>query len=168
MDTKFPKGFYLHDLGSTHGTFLNKKRIESNQFVQVNVDSIIKFGLSTRMYILHGPKPSNNSDDLNINLSHEQMRKIKHRHAQLAMKLKVQKELEEEEKEELEQMNGKSSIDWGMRDDEENDEVKDKPDGPNPFAVIGDMDESYYSADPKKALRVYFEREGLAIHSCRF
>ncbi len=82
----------------------------------LNVDSIIKFGLSTRMYILHGPKSTNTADDLNINLSHEEMKKVKARQIELAMKLRARKELEEEEREELERQAHKSSegVSWGM------------------------------------------------------
>lgn len=162
VDPKFPKGFYAYDLNSTHGTFVNKKRIESNTYIPVNIDSILKFGLSTRMYILHGPKPTNNSDDLTINLSHEEMKRIKQKQAQVAMKLRARKEVEEEEMSEMKRLEETESamVNWGMRDLEDEQEENDNGEE-NPFAVVGEIgDESYYSSDPKKALRIYFEREG--------
>jgi pSer/pThr/pTyr-binding forkhead associated (FHA) protein len=144
------KGYYIIDLGSTHGTFLNKTRIEPNKYVRVNVESMIKFGLSTRLYLLHGPKSKNNSDDLKINLTHEQMRRIKDKYDQISIKLKVRKEIEEEEKLEEERIGTKNRVTWGMS---ENVDEENNPDEENPFAVIEEEDESFYSADPRKALK---------------
>ncbi len=46
---------YLYDLGSTHGTRVNKRRIPAREHVPVTVGSVVKFGESTRLYIVTGP-----------------------------------------------------------------------------------------------------------------
>ena len=46
------KGFYLYDLGSTHGTFVNKSRLESKRYYRLRVGYVIKFGGSSRLFIL--------------------------------------------------------------------------------------------------------------------
>ncbi|XP_013101895.1 nuclear inhibitor of protein phosphatase 1 [Stomoxys calcitrans] len=43
---------YLVDLGSTHGTFIGKMRLEPHKPTQLHVNSIFHFGASTRNYIL--------------------------------------------------------------------------------------------------------------------
>eukprot|EP00899_Mesostigma_viride_P010022 jgi/Mesvir1/19020/Mv12788-RA.1 len=48
-------GVYVYDLGSTHGTFVNKRRVKPNVHVPLQVGDMLKFGLSTRSYILQGP-----------------------------------------------------------------------------------------------------------------
>lgn len=45
---------FIYDLGSSHGTFVNKKRIPENQYVKITSgNAIIKFGASSRQYILN-------------------------------------------------------------------------------------------------------------------
>ncbi|GJQ15059.1 hypothetical protein GpartN1_g7124.t1 [Galdieria partita] len=48
---------YLYDLQSTHGTFLNKTRVDSKQYYLFHVGELLRFGLSSRQFVLaHGTK----------------------------------------------------------------------------------------------------------------
>ncbi|XP_014666791.1 PREDICTED: nuclear inhibitor of protein phosphatase 1-like [Priapulus caudatus] len=49
---------FLLDLGSTHGSFLGSIRLESHKPQQVPIDSTIRFGASTRTYIIR-ERPNN-------------------------------------------------------------------------------------------------------------
>eukprot|EP01119_Soliformovum_irregulare_P001080 TRINITY_DN10809_c0_g1_i2.p1 TRINITY_DN10809_c0_g1~~TRINITY_DN10809_c0_g1_i2.p1 ORF type:complete len:502 (-),score=124.38 TRINITY_DN10809_c0_g1_i2:24-1529(-) len=46
---------YLYDLGSTHGTLINKKKVKPKAYTKLNVGDVIRFGESTRLYVLEGP-----------------------------------------------------------------------------------------------------------------
>ncbi|CAA7055528.1 unnamed protein product [Microthlaspi erraticum] len=46
---------YLFDLGSTHGTVVNKNKVDKRVFVDLNVGDVIRFGGSTRLYLFQGP-----------------------------------------------------------------------------------------------------------------
>lgn len=46
------RGFYVHDLGSTHGTVVNKNKIPPKTFIRLRVGHVLKFGGSTRLFIL--------------------------------------------------------------------------------------------------------------------
>lgn len=46
---------YLYDVGSTHGTFVNKNQVEKRVYVDLHVGDVIRFGQSSRLYIFQGP-----------------------------------------------------------------------------------------------------------------
>ncbi|GIL77354.1 hypothetical protein Vretimale_2815 [Volvox reticuliferus] len=46
---------FIYDPGSTHGTFLNKQQIKSKVYVPLAVGHTLRFGSSSRLYILEGP-----------------------------------------------------------------------------------------------------------------
>ncbi|MEQ2217523.1 hypothetical protein XENOCAPTIV_013386 [Xenoophorus captivus] len=45
-------GFYIHDLGSTHGTVVNKNKVPPKTYIRLRVGHVLKFGGSTRLFIL--------------------------------------------------------------------------------------------------------------------
>lgn len=51
-DELHPAGWYLYDLESTHGTIVNKIKVRARSFTRVRVGHVIKFGGSTRLYVL--------------------------------------------------------------------------------------------------------------------
>ncbi|KAJ9593945.1 hypothetical protein L9F63_014659 [Diploptera punctata] len=143
-----PKGFYIYDLGSTHGTFLNKNRIKSNMYIRIQVGHMLKLGCSTRLFVLWGPE-----DDMEEESELTVTQLKEKRQVELATR-----ELEELEKQRLEEEKAKKEeeqgIDWGMSEDAE--EEADLSE--NPFAAT--QNEELYVDDPKKTLRGWFEREG--------
>ncbi|RHY26179.1 hypothetical protein DYB32_007835 [Aphanomyces invadans] len=46
---------FVVDLGSTHGTFVNKRRIPATDPVELHVGDVVVFGESTRIYTILGP-----------------------------------------------------------------------------------------------------------------
>lgn len=45
-------GCYVYDLGSTHGTYLNKRRLDQRCYYKVRVGQMLKFGGSSRLFLL--------------------------------------------------------------------------------------------------------------------
>eukprot|EP00621_Florenciella_sp_RCC1693_P003953 CAMPEP_0182533964 /NCGR_PEP_ID=MMETSP1323-20130603/14794_1 /TAXON_ID=236787 /ORGANISM="Florenciella parvula, Strain RCC1693" /LENGTH=88 /DNA_ID=CAMNT_0024743919 /DNA_START=15 /DNA_END=281 /DNA_ORIENTATION=+ len=43
---------YIMDLGSTNGTFLNGERIEAQRYIELREQDALKFGESSREYVL--------------------------------------------------------------------------------------------------------------------
>ncbi|OEL35484.1 Kanadaptin [Dichanthelium oligosanthes] len=46
---------FLYDLGSTHGSFINKSQIKKKLYTEIHVGDVIRFGQSSRLYIFQGP-----------------------------------------------------------------------------------------------------------------
>lgn len=55
---------YIIDLGSSNGTFINNKRIEPKKYVEVMEKDVVKFGFSSREYVLlHENSQQDQEDD---------------------------------------------------------------------------------------------------------
>ena len=59
VDTEAPNGrkcrlikLYIIDLNSTNGTYVNNKRIEPQRYIELKATDMLRFGFSTREYIL--------------------------------------------------------------------------------------------------------------------
>ncbi|RZF39142.1 hypothetical protein LSTR_LSTR005770 [Laodelphax striatellus] len=132
-DEKNP-GFYLFDMDTTHGSFINNQRIKPSTFVKLNVDSDrFHFGFSTRRYAIRTAMSRLMAD----------RRKI------------IEEETESQVKDEKQP---ETWVDWGMCEDadEESDLLH------NPYA--SELNEELYLDDPKKTLRGWFEREGQKLN----
>ncbi|KAK1297773.1 hypothetical protein QJS10_CPB15g01098 [Acorus calamus] len=46
---------FLYDLGSTHGTFINKNQVKKKFYSKLHVGDVVRFGHSSRLYIFQGP-----------------------------------------------------------------------------------------------------------------
>ncbi|KAJ3157530.1 Kanadaptin [Geranomyces michiganensis] len=129
---------YLYDLDSTHGTFLNKAQIPKRSYQQLRIGDMIRFGASTRIYILQGPQEEAELERLEA--------------AQLAAARKLSAPVQSTEP---------TEISWGFAEDATEEEPPDDIDMPE---SEGPVDENaYYHADPRKALRTWLENRGLQM-----
>eukprot|EP00794_Sanderia_malayensis_P020608 gene20608-22641_t len=134
-------GFYLMDLGSTHGTFLNKMSLNPKVYYRLKVGYGVRFGGSTRLYILQGPQTDQD----------EEIEKS-------TFEIKEQSKKSREEKVEFEDEDSTEKdegVSWGFGEDAAEEEI--------------DLEKMLASRkplelkDPKKTLRGFFEREGLDL-----
>ncbi|XP_072758527.1 kanadaptin [Anoplolepis gracilipes] len=146
-DEKNSKGFYLYDLESTHGTFWNGHRIKPRTYVRLHDGHMIRLGCSQRKYILQAPNDQEDESELSVT-------QLKEKRLQELQERKIKQQEEEETEERAKQIAESEGIDWGMREDA--DEESDLTE--NPYASMAD--EELYLDDPKKTLRGWFEREG--------
>ncbi|NXS70199.1 NADAP protein, partial [Pandion haliaetus] len=120
-------GFYVYDLGSTHGTFLNKARVPPRTYCRVRVGHGLRFGGSSRLFLLQGPKEDQESES---ELTVTQLKALrKQQQAKLEKTMLGEDSDEEDEKEEKSErsQNTDMSCSWGMGEDAEEDEVEENP-----------------------------------------
>nr|CAG4649137.1 EOG090X026V [Scapholeberis mucronata] len=151
-------GWYLFDLGSTHGTYLNKQQIVPNVYHRVHTGHMFKLGGSSRLFILQGPQEDQEPVS---ELTVTQLKELK---MQRLMSLESHENIEKPGVDSTiptSPTNHASGIDWGMGEDAED----ENPTSENPFAVLdeGQLNETFYFDDPKKTLRGWFEREGYEL-----
>ncbi|XP_043519308.1 kanadaptin isoform X1 [Frieseomelitta varia] len=167
-DNENDKGFYVYDLGSTHGTFWNGNRIKPNVYVRIQGGHILRFGCSQRRYILQAP-PGDEEEESPYSLTElKEMRasQLEKEHSEdKPVEKPIEEPIEEPVEEPIEEPvekpieeNESEGIDWGMGEDA--DEETDLQE--NPYASITDDD--LVLDDPKKTLRGWFEREGYDLH----
>ncbi|XP_023648853.2 kanadaptin isoform X2 [Paramormyrops kingsleyae] len=163
-------GFYAFDLGSTHGTFINKNKIPPKTYIRLRVGHVLKFGGSSRLFILQGPDSDEEAEsELTVTELRERARKQR---AELEKRMMGdgsdddEEEEEEEKKEEGERESSTrtksskedSGCSWGMEEEALPEEDENEE---NPFAMEFQEDqEAAYLKDPKKALQGFFDREG--------
>ncbi|XP_033967844.1 kanadaptin [Pseudochaenichthys georgianus] len=160
------RGFYVHDLGSTHGTVVNKNKIPPNTFIRIRVGHVLKFGGSTRLFILQGPEfDEEKESELTVTELRERGRK---RREELEKRMTGDGSDDDDEKEEDGQSEGskvpgkpsndESGCSWGMGEEAAPEEDENEE---NPFSTEFQEDqEAAYLKDPKKALQGFYDREG--------
>jgi len=62
-DTKTVNKAYVMDLGSTNGTYLNGTRIDDSRYIQLLEKDILKFGFSSREFVLIHEGSAGNSGE---------------------------------------------------------------------------------------------------------
>ena len=150
------KGWYLYDLGSTHGTFLNKQQVSSKTYSRIRAGHVFKLGASTRLLILQGP-PEDEEPESELTVT--QLKELRKLREAVINDMDNDEEMEDKKNaEKPEAARESDGIDWGMGEDA----TDENPQGDNPFAmeIEGGLNEDLYLEDPKKTLRGWFEREG--------
>uniref|UniRef100_A0A5S6QUU1 FHA domain-containing protein n=1 Tax=Trichuris muris TaxID=70415 RepID=A0A5S6QUU1_TRIMR len=154
-------GWYIFDIGSTHGTFVNKERIAPYMYVRLKVGYVIRFGASTRLYVLQGPE-SDEEPESSLTVS-----EIKERASKQKEIMSMPKCASSEPTPKPPETLPDRGIDWGLlsygEDVERNDEdeqSENSDDGEEITFEQLEQREQYYVSDPRKALKNFFDREG--------
>ncbi|CAF0714776.1 unnamed protein product [Adineta steineri] len=142
-------GLYIYDCGSTHGTFINKKRLEPKIYVRIKIGYIIKFGQSTRLYLVQGDSTAE-ADNINTStgddITHEQMKQFHAKRAKMLAAVRAKRENAA-----IEAGDTNVEMDWGMG--AEVDESAPTTD-PTPIQTIQEADKIQIDEENKKRIAI--------------
>ncbi|KRZ04371.1 Cap-specific mRNA (nucleoside-2'-O-)-methyltransferase 1 [Trichinella zimbabwensis] len=160
-------GWYIFDLGSTHGTFLNKEKIPPYMYMRVKVGHMIAFGSSTRLYILQGPEWDEEPEsEFTVT---ELKQRVEHQKTLIDMSRKGKDVVESKAGSLQKEFHDNSALDRGIdwadygeddHEQEEDSEGEESEDGEDIDFEHLEQREQYYKDDPKKVLKKFFDREG--------
>nr|XP_056709340.1 kanadaptin [Euleptes europaea] len=152
-------GLYAYDLDSAHGTFLNKARIPPRTYCRVRVGHVLRFGGSSRLFVLQGPEEDQEPES---ELTVTQLKELRKQQQATLEKTMLGDDSDEDDKKEKDEKRSENSwsndlsCSWGMGEDAEEEEGEE-----NPIAIeFQEEQEAFYLKDPKKALQGFFDREG--------
>eukprot|EP00644_Phytophthora_capsici_P000534 jgi/Phyca11/503821/fgenesh2_kg.PHYCAscaffold_4_\ len=126
---------FLYDLRSTHGCFVNKKRVLSEEFERLHIGDVLVFGESTRLYAVCGPPELLPAEYESLNL------------AKFREKLEKKREILEKKKQEEDR-----GASWGFGQDaeeeesDEEDQVKEEDNLPDYLRNLKEDNEPYKSS----------------------
>jgi pSer/pThr/pTyr-binding forkhead associated (FHA) protein len=100
----------MKDFGSAQGSWINKQICEKDKFYQLNVGDVLKFGCSSRIYVVKGPEVLQPEE-----VESDELRTLREKAVERAATMKTMKVKE------------KDGISWGMNfDDNEEDEEENQ------------------------------------------
>lgn len=139
-----PPGLYLYDCGSTHGTFINKKRLDPKAYVRIKIGFIIKFGQSTRLYLVQGDAAAQAADSSTADdVTHEQMKQFHAKRAKALASVRAKRENAANEV-----SDGNVEMDWGMGS--EADEAAPEGTAITHTKVVPDVDTAHKDEETKR------------------
>lgn len=89
---------YIIDLGSTNGTFVNNQQIETQRYFELKEKDVVKFGFSSREYILLHEESKNNLEDLDNESFNESEKEEKKEEKETLIAIKKESESDNENK----------------------------------------------------------------------
>ena len=158
---------YITDENSTHGTFLNKKRLPGKTPTRLRVGNFLKIGMSTRSFIVYGPEEDRDKETgktwSELKAAKERFNRAKKMTPQQLEALMSGEDVNQADKNKdkhQEIANKLQEVTWGFGEDAA---VSDNSDDQGEGMDLSNLDtkEKYYHKDPEKALNHFFQAERL-------